>query len=255
MASLVCTPSCPSAGPGLNPASFKRSCACRTSPGCRSVWPRRSSCPIRVPEPLPPAPGPLPVPGVDGIICPFASKGIASMADSPKTNKVRFIIRDLWPETLTVRGSAKPSKDGVVPIMSTDDRLTSVPTQLGTPLPMEGLCRWSVLTAFDSHFTFVTQCSGKNSARVSLLLLDAFPCPIAPAGCEFPSPASPATSHTRRGANTDLALEMSRHPTHAFRFEKSGGRTWRRHGKTQHRRSYVILIASCDSATSLSFTP
>jgi len=69
------------------------------------------------------------------------------MADSPKINKVRFIIRDLWPQTLTVLGSAKPSKDGVVPIVSTDDRLTSVPTQQGTPLPLEDLCHSSLSTA------------------------------------------------------------------------------------------------------------
>jgi hypothetical protein len=48
---------------------------------------------------------------------------------------------------MTVRGSAKPSKDGGVPIVSTDDGLTSVPTQLGTPLPMEDLCRSSLPTA------------------------------------------------------------------------------------------------------------
>jgi hypothetical protein len=66
-----------------------------------------------------------------------------------------------------------------------------------------------------------TQCSGKKSARVSQLLLDPFPWLIAPAGCELPSPLSPVTSHMRQSANTDLALEMSHPPTHAFRFEKS----------------------------------
>jgi hypothetical protein len=140
-------------------------------------------------------------------------------------------------------------------LQTTDYRLTSVPTQLGTTLPMAGLWRWSLPTAGDSHFSMGTQRIGKKSARVSQLLLDAFPCPIAPVGSEFPSPASPLTSHTRRDANTDPTLEMSRPPTRAFRFEKSTGRTWRRHGKTQHRRSYVILIAFCDPATSPSFTP
>src|SRR5882724_3015650 len=100
-----------------------------------------------------------------------------------------------------------------------------------------------------------THCNGKKSARVSQLLLDPSSWLMAPAGCEFPSPVSPVTSHTRRGANTDLALEMSYPPTHAFRFEKSMGRTRRRHGKTQHRCSYVILIAFCHPTTSPSFTP
>jgi hypothetical protein len=75
----------------------------------------------------------------------------------------------------------------------------------------------------DSHFSMGTQCSGKKSARVSQLLLDPFPWLIAAAGCELPSPPSPVTSHMRRSANTDLALEMSHPPTHAFRFEKSVG--------------------------------